>query len=300
MQPVQGQKLLNRLKQKVEQKIEEQAAKKSNEETETESVIKDETSSEKNSDVDSGEEQMQQKMQGFLKGIGVSSTPVPIAESYHFNHLIQMHIESYDKSGGKTSEGEFITHFNPKSKSMAYQVLSGDMGKPGQGMFIIDAENSATIILSEDNGKKAGMVYGMDGFMQSMEDVYEDEELDFSETPESYLANPNITKTGRKKIVAGFKCDEYVYKDEDTKSEFWITKNLKINTQDYFSTLFKTSMYSNGMPWGYTMEVNSENLLTGEKSVMKVTNVETNSNTNFSMSDYEITNLGSFQMPEEK
>ena len=42
-----------------------------------------------------------------------------------------------DDNDNKTSEGEFITHLNPNSKSMAYQVVSGDMAKQGQGMFII-------------------------------------------------------------------------------------------------------------------------------------------------------------------
>jgi len=114
------------------------------------------------------------------------------------------------------------------------------------------------------------------------------------------LANPNVKKTGKTKNIAGYKCEEFIYTDEETKSNIWITKNLKMNTQDFFSTLFKTSMYSHGMGWGYMMEANSEDLLTGEKSLMQVSKVETNSNVKFTMSDYEITNLGSIQMPEEK
>ncbi len=299
LQPVQGQRLLNKLKQRVEQKLEEKTEEKVEEKVD-EKIEENSSESETNdnSGTNSGEERMQRGLQGLMSGMGISSTPVPIAESYKFDHLIQMHIESYDKSGAKISEGEFITHLNPKSKSMAYQVLSGDMGKPGQGMFIIDAENGATIILSEENGKKSGIVYGMDNYMETLGETYEDEDLE--ETPDMYLANPNVKKTGKTKNIAGYKCEEFIYTDEETKSNIWITKNLKMNTQDFFSTLFKTSMYSHGMGWGYMMEANSEDLLTGEKSLMQVSKVETNSNVKFTMSDYEITNLGSIQMPEEK
>lgn len=298
MQPVQGQRLLNKLKQRLEQKIEEQAEKKVDEKIEAETEErKSEINTEIDSDSNSGEEQMQKGLPGFLKGMGISSTPVQIAESYKFDHLIQMHIESYDKSGAKISNGEFITHLNPKSKSMAYQVLSGDMGKPGQGMFIIDAENEATIILSEENGEKSGIVYGMGAYMETLGETYEEEELE--DAPETYLANPNVKKTGKTKTIAGYKCEEYIFSDEEIKSNVWITKELKMNTQDFFSTLFKASLYSHGMAWGYMMETTSENQQTGEKSIMRVTKVDTNSNVKFSMGDYKITNLGSFQMPTE-
>ena len=298
MQPVHGQRLLNKLKQRVEQKIEEKAEKKVDEKIETETEErKGDINTNTNSGSNSGEDQMQKGLQGFLKGMGVSSTPVPIADSYKFDHLIQMHIESYDNTGTKTSEGEFITHLNPKSKSMAYQVVSGDMGNPGQGMFIIDAENGATIILSEEDGEKSGIVYGMGAYMETLGETYEEEELE--ETPDLYLANPNVKKTGKTKTIAGYKCEEYVFSDEEIKSNVWITKDLKMNTQDLFSTLFKASLYSHGMAWGYMMETTSENRQTGEKSIMRVTKVDTNSNVKFSMSNYKITNLGSFQIPTE-
>ena len=299
MQPVQGQKLLNRLKQKVEQKIDERVEKKVEEEIDTKlEEGNEENSSERNDSVDSREDKMEQRMQGMLKGLGISSEPVTIADSYRFDQMIQMHMESYDEKGEKTDEGEFITHLNPKTKSMAYQMISGDIAESGQGMFIIDTENSATIILSEENGKKTGIVYGMEGFLQSMGETYDETELE--ETSDMYLANPNVKKTGKTKTIAGYKCEEYVFSDEETVSNIWITKDLKMNTQDYFSTLFKTSMYSHGMPWGYTMEVITENKSNKEKSIMKVTDIDTNSNVTFSMSNYEITNLGSFQMPVEE
>ena len=236
----------------------------------------------------------------LMKGLGLSTNPVPTADVYRFDHLIQMHLENYDKNGNMQDENEFITHFNPKTKSMAYEAISGEAANTGQGIFIIDAENEATIILTEDNGEKAGIVYGLGGYFESIGEDYEDEDFDMSETPETYLANPNVKKTGRTKTIAGYKCEEFVYNDEYSDSNVWITKDMKLNTKDFMSTLFKTSMASHGMGWGYMMEATTIDKESGEKSVMQVTKVDNNSNMKFVMSDYEITNLGSFQPPAEE
>lgn len=303
--PVNGQRLLKKLQEKVQEKVEEKVEERADQKVDEaidKQLDKIEESLENKSDSDadntenSADRNREQRMQNILKGLGVSGEPVPVADSYVFDHLIEMHVESFDKKGKKESEGEFITHLSPNSKSMAYQVVSGDMGNPGQGMFIIDAENGATIIISEENGEKTGIVYGMGAFFSSIGETYEEETM--NETPEAYLANPNVKKTGRTKTIAGYKCEEYKFDDEDTESEVWITRDLKMNTQDFFSTLFKTNLYARGVPWGYMMEATSVDKKSGEKSVMQVTRVDSNSNTRFNMADYQITNLGSFTMPD--
>lgn len=149
--------------------------------------------------------------------------------------------------------------------------------------------------LSEEKGEKTGIVYGMGASFFSIGETYEEETLE--ETPEAYLANPNVKKTGRTKTIAGLKCEEYKYNDEESESEIWITQDLKMNTQDFFSTLFKSNLYARGVPWGYMMEATTIDKESGEKSVMQVTRVDSNSNTRFNLSDYQITNLGSFTMP---
>ena len=304
-QPASSQRLLRKLQDKVQQKVEEKVEERA--EKKVDQVIDNQldkieeslepANNEKTSGTSSPEERdkaRQERMQNLLKGIGVSGEPVPIADAYNFNYLIQMQVESFDKNGKKESEGQFITHLNPDTKSMAYVMVSGNIGESGQGMFIIDAENGATIILNEENGEKKGIVYGMGAFFSSIGEAYQDETIE--ETPESYLLNPNVTKTGRTKNIAGYKCEEYKYNDEETESEIWITSDLKMNTQDFFSTLFKTSLYSRGIPWGYMMEVSTLDKQTREKSFMQVTRVDSNSGKRFTMADYEVTNLGSFQM----
>lgn len=310
IQPAQGQKLLKRLKEKAQERIEqkaEQRVEKKMDEKIDEGLDKVEDSLEKNNkdgnsdsagtSANSSNAKSQQRMSGLLKGMGLSGEPVPHADSYSFSDLIQMHVESFDKNGKKTSAGEFITHLSPKSKSMAYEMISGDMAEPGQGMFIIDTKNGAMIILSDKDGDKTGIIYGIGSFFQSKGENYDDVESKLSESPESYLSNPNVTKTGRTKTIAGYKCEEYKYNDEDTESDIWITKDLKIDTHDYFSTLFKSNLYSQGIGWGYMMAATTLDKTTGDKTTMEVTKVDTHSNVTYSLNDYQITNLGSFKMP---
>ncbi len=309
-QPVLSQKLLkniqNRTQQKIEERIEQRANEKADKEIDKQldkvedALFKDD---EENAETDidgnkkSSNSRSEERLTNMMKKMGVGE-PVDIESSYSFDNLVQMHIESYDKKGKKTSDGEFITHLSNDSKSMAYQFISGDMAQPGMGFIIIDAKNGATIMLSEENGKKTGIVYGLGTLFESAAAGSQDD-IDFSETPETYLANPNVEKTGRSKTIAGLSCEEYKYTDENTVSNIWITKDLKMNTQDFFGTLFKTALYSHGMGWGYMMEATTINKESGEKSIMEVTKVDKNSNKKVLMSDYQITNIGSFGAPAE-
>lgn len=292
VQPAQGQRLLKKIGDKALKKAEQRFEKKADEKVDKE-LDKVEAKLEKELAEDSTSTDGTFDLQDAMKGLGIAGEPVATANNYDFDHLIQMHIESYDENGNKTDDSEFVTHFNSNSKSVAYQVLSGNMAENTQGLFIMDLDNEAMIMLSDEKGEKKGIVYGIRGFMNSIGETYEDVELE--DSPETYMANPNVKKTGKTKNIAGYKCEEFLYSDETSESNIWVTKDVKLNTKDFFSTIFKTSMYSHGMGWGYMMEATTTDKETGRKSLMQVTKIDKNSGTNFTLADYEITNLGSFQ-----
>jgi hypothetical protein len=309
VQSASGQKLLRDIKNRAQQKVEDRVEQRANEKVDKEidkqldkveeAIFNDEEKKSENiENKGASNNNSEERLNNMMKRMGVGGEPVPVESAYAFDNLVQMHVESFDEKGKKISDGEFITHLSNDSKSMAYEFISGDMAQPGMGFIIIDAKNNATIILSEENGQKTGLVYGLGSFLQTA-GANNVDDIDFSETPETYLANPNVEKTGRSKTIAGLSCEEYKYTDENTVSNVWITKDLKMNTQDFFSTLFKTSVYSHGMGWGYMMEATSVNKENGEKSVMEVTKVDKNSNKKVVMADYQVTNLGSFGAPVE-
>ena len=299
-----GQSFLDKMKQKANKKIEKRLEEKLDKEMD-EQLDKVENSIDSlgaadgaSESYESSEDRMQSRLNNMMKGMGMSGEPVPIDDSYSFTELVQMHIESYDNSNEKTSNGEFITHLNPEAKSMAYEVVSGDIGENQQGLFIIDTKNKAIILLNDAEGEKTGIVYGMGGLFGDIEDqIAEESEGEEEDIPDNIFANPNVTKTGKTKTIAGYKCEQYTYNDEETESEFWITDELKTSSSDFFSALFKTSVYTNGMGWGYVMESASKDKSTGDETKMTVTKVDRNSRHNFKLSDYQITNLGSFNMP---
>ncbi|HPE74808.1 MAG TPA: DUF4412 domain-containing protein [Draconibacterium sp.] len=311
VQTASSQKLLKDIKNRAQQKVEERVEQRANEQVDKEidkqldkvedAIFNDEkenTESQTDGNKNSSNSRSEERLTNMMKKMGMGE-PVAFESSYSFDNLVQMHIESYDEKGKKVSDGEFITHLSNDSKSMAYEFVSGDMAQPGMGFIIIDAKNGATIILSEENGQKTGIVYGLGTFFQTVAAGNVDD-IDLSETPETYLANPNVEKTGRSKTIAGLSCEEYKYTDENTISNIWITKDLKMNTQDFFGTLFKTAIYSHGMGWGYMMEATTVNKENGEKSVLEVTKVDKNSNRKVVMGDYQVTNIGSFAPPAEK
>lgn len=281
--------LKNKVQQKVNERINQEAEDQVNKEIDKQIGIDDEETRDS-----LNAERNQRRMNGMLKNLGIGGEPIPIADSYSFSQAIEMYLETFDASGKKISEGEFITLLNNDMKSMAYQATSGDMAEKSKGVFIVDAVNKATIVLNEENGKKTGLVFGLDSL--STEGKAGTDFSEVEETPEFYTAHPNVKKTGRTKTIAGYKCEEYIITGNDSKAEVWITRNLKLNTYDFFSTLFKVETAVTGIGWGYLMEsTQTEN--TGEKSFMQVTKIHQNANIGFTMSDYQITNMGNIKIP---
>jgi hypothetical protein len=87
-------------------------------------------------------------------------------------------------------------------------------------------------MLSDINGMKLGMI---------------------SEVPDSIEQKPGdkqkppvVTKTGNSKTILGFKCDEYLYREADSKeyTKMWFTKEAVLNVD-------KRAWTQSGMPSSY-------------------------------------------------
>lgn len=298
---VNAQGFLNKLSKKVQDKIEKKTEEKVDQKIDEKiDAAFDSIDNKNNNQSKTGDQQQQERLQKLMQGMGMSGEPVPIEDSYAFDSKIQMHVESFDGKGKKESDGDFITYINPGARNFAYQFTGGDMDHQGDGMFIMDFKNKAMIILSNEDGKKNGIVYGFDakGISDSVADDQAYKDLENSDV-ENLPMSKYVTKTGRTKTIDGYKCEEYKYSnpEDDTKATFWISKDVKIETRDFMGTLMRSATYSHGMPWGFVMESESENTKTGDKTMMKVTDIDTKSNTKFNLSSYQITNLGSMKMP---
>ncbi len=291
-----AQSILNRIGKKIKEKVEQKTEEQVEEEVEQtiDSIFgKDSTDEARNN------ENQPNNINGILKGIGMSGEPAPIEDSYQFESKIQMHIETYDSDGKMESNGDLTTWISSDIKNFAYEFISGDIENAGKGTFIMDIENEAMIILSEENGNISGIVYGFDtSNLTYSNDGSSYEDLN-DESIQSINANPYITKTGKTKTIEGCSCDEYTYDnpEEEVEGIFWISEDANIRTRDIMGTILKSASYSSGMPWGFVMESESTNKNTNERSLMKVTDLDNNANKTFNLSDYQITNLGSMTVP---
>lgn len=303
-----AQSLLERAAQKAKNKIEERASKKVEEKVDEKIDQKiDETldeidkSENKSSSQESRDEKNTQRMQKIMKGIGVSGEPVPVESNYAFSTMIRMHLQTIDGNGKTTSEGDFVTYVDPGATNFAYEVLSEDIGNKGTGIFIFDMKNKASIILNEEDGKKTGLVYGL-GAMVGDETTLQELTKEEEEAVENVALNPYFKKTGRTKNIEGYSCDEYEYDnpEEQTKGSYWITNDLSFKSRDLYGTILKTAAWAPGTHGGQLMEAESTDKKTGERSILKVTEINQKAGKKFDLADYQVTNLGSITIPEGK
>lgn len=305
---LQAQSILERAAQKAKNKIEERASKKVEEKVDEKIDQKiDETLDEidknedKSSSQESRDEKNNQRMQKIMKGIGVSGEPVPVENNYAFSTMIRMHLQTIDGKGKTTSEGDFVTYVDPGATNFAYEVLSEDIGEKGTGIFIFDMKNKASIMLNEENGKKTGLVYGL-GAMVGDDSKMQELTKEEADAADNVALNPYFKKTGRTKKIQGYSCDEYEYDnpEEQTKGNYWITNDLSIKSRDLYGTILKTAAMTPGAHGRQLMEAETIDKKSGERSILKVTEINQKAGKKFDLSEYQVTNLGSIAIPESK
>ncbi|MGM0377818.1 MAG: DUF4412 domain-containing protein [Bacteroidota bacterium] len=311
--PLSAQGFLDRVakkaSEKVEKKAEERAERKMDEKIDegfdkAEEALESEKEEQGQSKA-SAEERNQRRLGTMMKKMGVSSEPVSIADQYTFSSRMKMRYQNMDSDGKMKDEGEVVTYISPGDKNFAYEFISGTQekvrGRSSKGTFIMDYANQATIILSDEDGEKTGVVYGLKSFSDDSaadEDDYMDDYVDDYEEDVEYL-NENVRKTGRTKRILGYKCEEYEFSSEEDEGNFWVTRDVKWKSRDTFGTIFRSAMYSHGIFNGFLMESESRDKETGEISRMQVTEIDEKTNMAFTPGDYELTNLGSIQFGEE-
>jgi hypothetical protein len=143
-------------------------------------------------------------------------------DEYKFTSRIYMISETYDKD--EVMKMDFYMFYSESSPVLGVETntITDENSVPAQAKMVMDGENKTFIILSDVNGMKMGMiseipeenstVIGPDG------------------KPVKNYTPPTFTKTGNSREIAGYKCDEYTYKDEKEKTsgKVWFTKDAKL------------------------------------------------------------------------
>lgn len=171
---------------------------------------------------------------GALMGGGTVTSKY--RESYSFNNRIYMQAEMYD--GKDVVKMDYYIYFNDSGSDAGIETkMAGTTDEGDQvamaSTFIADGTNKSFLMLSDMGGTRFGII----------SDVPDETTAAAETTPK-----PTITKTGNSKVIAGYKCDEYLVKQTGKKeySKVWLTKDLKLQADKRtFSQAGVTAYYDN-------------------------------------------------------
>jgi hypothetical protein len=209
---------------------------------------------------------------------------VAYEDDYSFDGYIQMEITSYKKNG-KLDDQVVYDNYVHKTKADYAMVFKDGSDK---STIIFDTKNSAMLILTESDGEKTGFATTIDPeAMAEMAEDYEEEE-------EATLDPYNIKKTGKKKNILGYSCDEYLMEDEYSEVHMWVSEKLGkemrkewMNNKQTFGTMFTHANALNGMVLEYDVLDKDD----GRKSIMLVTKIDLNHSHSVATGDYTVMSM---------
>jgi hypothetical protein len=153
-------------------------------------------------------------------------------EEYTFGSRLYMQTETYDKKD--VIKMDIYMYFSANSPNMGMETksLTDAEGNsvPVTMVMVMDGENKCAISLTDANGTKMGFISAVNDSIQAKTNSKSTK----NSTPTDFK------KTGNTRMIAGCKCDEYVYTDATDKSsgKVWFTKdaNLMIDKRGWQST----------------------------------------------------------------
>lgn len=234
---------------------------------------------------------MERKM---MQAMGLNN--VVYDQNYNFTSSMVMDIVTIDSLNNRDNM-QYTTLFSPEDISFAliFEKANPETGKPEKGTMIFDMKNYAMLILSEENGERSGMAIAMPRDSADIQNeamgIAADEVNE--EYPEDFV-HPMYVPTGKSKKIAGYKCDEYVYKSEEGTINLWITKDNKVNLSKAYGQMQGFQALATG-GWGYGMGTVMEMMFndnSGASTQMLVKDVLPDSPRSLDLSSYQIIGVG--------
>ena len=216
-----------------------------------------------------------QDLQDIMGQLGAGSSKAVYEPSYKFDTYMQMEVS--DNEGEKVSYNAYLT-----KDGSSYAVIFEDQG--AKSVIVFDTKNSTMLMLVENDGEKTGFAMGIDP--EAFADMDLDEGDDFEY--ESF-------KTGNKKTLLGYECDEYLIKEESSEVRVWSSEKLgkevekkMFRNQQIFGGAFSHAAGMEGM----ALEYDFKDLDSGEHGLMKVTQIDLKSNKTITTSEYTVMSMG--------
>ncbi len=132
-----------------------------------------------------------------------------IEKEFNFDITLDIDITTADKKG-KENVVNSLTHY------------------PKDGKYVgIETESVLNIMDFED--MKNYSVVGGKLTVLSLQSIVDKAKKVSKKEQENDEKVPELVKTGKKEIIAGFECEEYTLEDEDMKASYWMTEELGIS-----------------------------------------------------------------------
>lgn len=238
--------------------------------------------------------------EGMRSSIFNLSSNVTTEESYLFNTITTMEIETIKEKGKSEPPVIMEMHFNENEQYTGSKFSGEGMNnREGQGeVFIIyDFKNSAMVMLMESEEDKFSFAYDWQQVAEQSELMNSNEENGEEYDLENDDSDPlkGYSKIGSKDI-AGYSCEGYRSENEHTITDLWITDEANFGMPNMFrantNAKHLRGKVPSDYPTGMLMEMESRDLKSGDKTIMRVTDIKKNLNVTYTMSDYPAMSLG--------
>ena len=211
---------------------------------------------------------------------------VPTESQYSFDIKTTLEMKFIPKSGKLEPPTMLEMYFKQGTKYTGSSYKADATKNQGEMMFMIaDYQNKALVVLMGDNEQKYRTVMSMDPALFNLSNQVEtqQENIDWNNVTEWR----GYKKLGKRTIM-GYSCDGYTITNEIGKSEVWITRDELFGMENIFNAgnMGMKSKFPSEMPYGMLVEMQSEDLKTGDKSIITLKEVKKGINQVYKMSDY--------------
>ena len=221
-----------------------------------------------------------------------------VEESYQFDVVTTMQIENI-KENGKNEPPMFMNMLFNENEMYTGTRFSGEQmeGADGEVFIIYDLKNEVMVMLMDSEDGKFSFAYDWkqaEEYADKFAEMYEDEEMEEAEEIDE-TEYPQFKKIGTK-TVSGKSCEGYESLSGDSRMEMWLTQDEDLGIQRMFQVNSQAKQLKGKVPQDYPagmmMEMTHEDLESGEKTVMKVTDINKNANVAYNMKEYPTMSFG--------
>ncbi|MCF8237389.1 MAG: DUF4412 domain-containing protein [Saprospiraceae bacterium] len=223
---------------------------------------------------DAEKQAMQQMMAAMMGGQNCE-----IAGSYTFDHDFDMAMHHYDKKGKEDTQMTARCFLSDDGSLFGYELLSSSEKKTPAAKMIMQMDTRKMVTLIDQEGQKMALCMNMDSPLFQASDRQVDDPVQ------------KMKRTGKKKTILGYVCDEWQNIDEDATSSFWISEKTTLPMGKYYKAMstMKSSPFGGGqeLPSNGMMMLMESVSKKGEKTVMEVTAIHPQRNSKMSTAGYQ-------------